>query len=71
MSCINDKLSHGLKVSECQNLTFSSELDDARVKVSQLESQRAILSDTIINAGKEKDLINAQLEEVRKELNSL
>ena len=71
MSRINDKLSHGLKVSECQNLTFSSELDDARVKVSQLESQRAILSDTIINAGKEKDLINAQLEEVRKELNYL
>ena len=55
LSRINDKLSHKLKVSESQNLTFSSELDDAPAKVSQLESQRAILNDTIIAAGKEKD----------------
>ena len=71
LSRINDKLSHRLKVSESQNLTSSTELDDARAKVSQLESQHAILSKTIIAAGKEKDLINAQLEEVGKELNSL
>ena len=71
LSRINDKLFHKLKVFGSQNLTFSFELDDARAKVSQLESQRAILSNTIIAAGKEKELITAQLEEVRKELNSL
>lgn len=71
LSRINDRLSHKLKVSESQSLTFSSELDDARVKVSQLESQRAILSDSIIDAVKEKELITAQLEEGRKELFSL
>ena len=53
---INDKLSHNMKVLESQSSIFSSERDDAHAKVSQLESQRAILFETVIYVGKEKEL---------------
>lgn len=56
LSHINDKISHKLKASESHCSIVSSDLDDARVKVSQLESQRAILSENLITAEKEKEL---------------
>ena len=52
---INDKLSYKLKITESQNSSMTSELGDARAKVSQLESRRTILSDNLIDVGKKNE----------------
>ena len=71
MSRINDKLSHKLKASKSQNSILIFELDDARAKVSQLESHCVILFENLITSGKEKEPIVAQCEKAAKEFVTL
>lgn len=71
LSRINDKLSYKLKITESQNSSLSSKLGDARVKVSRLESQRTILSDNLIDAGRKNEQLTTQSEKAAKELETL
>lgn len=71
LSCINEKLSHKLKITESQNSSLASELDDVRAKVIQLESQRVILSKDLIDVGMKSGLLIAQCEKATKESDTL
>ncbi|XXG82554.1 hypothetical protein AAC387_Pa10g0474 [Persea americana] len=71
LSRINHKLYYELKITESQNSSLASELDDVHAKVSQLESQRAILSEILIDVGKKNELLTVQCEKATKELGAL
>lgn len=65
---INDRMTLKLKAMASQNSSLKVELDDMQDKVGQMENQQSILSDQLLDAGVNSDLLRKQVEKTLKEL---
>eukprot|EP00268_Persea_americana_P034952 TRINITY_DN3454_c0_g1_i2.p1 TRINITY_DN3454_c0_g1~~TRINITY_DN3454_c0_g1_i2.p1 ORF type:complete len:227 (-),score=57.35 TRINITY_DN3454_c0_g1_i2:922-1602(-) len=71
MSKISKKRALKLKDMESQNSFLTAQLEESQAKVSQLEDQHIILSNNLIVAGKESELLKQQELKVTSEMNNL
>ena len=68
---MNDVLKGEWKTTEKENSVLIKELEAAQGKVSQLETQRTILSNKLIDAGSKWDKLHEQSIKTEKELETL
>ena len=71
MSKINEKRALKLKAMESQNSSLKAQLEDSQATVTQLEDQCNILSNNLIDVGKENALLREQVEKASKDLEAL
>lgn len=68
---LNDKVTLKWKTPNRQNVSLKSELEGSQAKATQLENQRNILSNNLIDASKDKALLKEQVEKASKDLEAL
>ena len=71
MSKICKKRAIKLKEMESQNSSLTAQLEELHAKVSQLEDHDIILSNNLIVAGKESELLKQQELKAKSEMNNL
>lgn len=71
MSKICKKRAIKLKEMESQNSSLTAQLEELHAKVSQLEDHHIILSNNLIVAGKESELLKQQELKAESEINNL
>ena len=71
MSKISKKRALKLKEMETQNSSLTAQLEESQAKVSQLEDQHIILSNNLIAAGKESELLKQQELKAKSKMNNL
>ena len=68
---LNDILKGKWKTTNKENIVLRKELEEAQGKVSQLESQRTILTNKLIDVGNKCDMLHEQSVKAEKEIQSL
>ena len=68
---ISKKRALKLKEMESQNSSLTAQLEESHAKVSQLEYQHIILSNNLIDAGKESELLKQQELKEKSDMNNL